>query len=44
MTFGKFIGTLGVMRGRLYDVWEVYGDPMGVEETSEQCLEDLVSP
>ena len=26
MTFGKHMGTL---EGRLYDVWDVYGDPMG---------------
>ena len=26
MTFGTHMGTL---EGRLYDVWDVYGDPMG---------------
>ena len=26
MTFGKL---MGILEGRLYDVWDVYGDPMG---------------
>ena len=38
MRFGKWMGILGVINMRLrkvigshlYDVWEVYGDPMGV--------------
>ena len=29
MKFGKCMGTLEVIRGRLYDVLEVYGDPRG---------------
>ena len=27
MRFGKCMGTIGVIRGRLCKVWEVYGDP-----------------
>ena len=30
MRFGKCMGTVGVIGGRLYEVWEVYGDPRGV--------------
>ena len=30
MKFGKCMGDpMGVIEGRLYEVWEVYGDPMG---------------
>jgi len=29
MKFGKCMGTLGVIEGRLYAVWEVYGDLRG---------------
>ena len=29
MRFWKCMGTLGVIWGRLYEVWEVYGDPRG---------------
>ena len=35
MTFGKHMGTL---EGRLYDVWDVYGDPYGV---IWDCLYDV---
>ena len=27
MRFGKYMGTLGVIVGHLFEVWEVYGDP-----------------
>ena len=30
MRFRKCMGTLGGHRGRLYEVWELYGDPRGV--------------
>ena len=29
MKFGKCMGTIGVLKGRLYEVLEVYGDPKG---------------
>ena len=29
MRFGKFMGTLGGHRGRLYEACKVYGDPRG---------------
>ena len=29
LMFGKCMGTLGGHRGRLCEVWEVYGDPRG---------------
>ena len=29
MMFGKCMGTLWGHKGRLYEVWEVYGDPRG---------------
>ena len=30
MRFRKCMGTLGGHGGRLYEVWEAYGDPMGI--------------
>ena len=40
MWFGKCIGTLG---GRLYEVWEVYGDPMGIVYMRfEKCMGTLL--
>ena len=35
MRFGKYMGTVRVIGGRLYEVWDVYGEPRGVIEA---CL------
>ena len=31
MRFGKCMGSLGVIGGRLYEVLKVYGDPRGIK-------------